>query len=138
MARRRILLASLVYLSVVLVSVVLFGSNWLFYRRFAMGGVATVARVLETTCGNHATFVYGFAADGQSYRSRGGDGYGNPRCEDLRPGDTVRIWYLPADPGRSVAGDPGQRQSNEAMTIDVGALWFRLFLALYIWPERRR
>jgi hypothetical protein len=138
MARRRILLACLVYLGVVFVSVVLFGSNWLSYRRFAIEGVATAARVLETTCGNHATFVYEFTADGRSYRSKGGDGYGNPRCEDLRPGDAVRIWYLPADPGQSVAGDPERRQRNEAMTVVVGAMWFGLFLALYIWRELRR
>jgi hypothetical protein len=138
MARRRILLASLVYLGVVLVTLVLFGSNWLSHRRFALEGVSTLARVVETTCGNHATFVYDFAARGRSHRSRGGDGYGNPRCEDLRPGDTVRIWYLPAAPDQSVAGEPAQRQSNEAMTFAVGALWFALFLALYIWRELRR
>ena len=62
MARPRIVVATLVYLGVSLVSVVLFGSNWLSYRRFAMEGRATVATVVETTCGNHATFAYEFAA----------------------------------------------------------------------------
>jgi hypothetical protein len=138
MARPRIVVATLVYLGVSLVSVVLFGSNWLSYRRFAMEGRATVATVVETTCGNHATFAYEFTANDQTYRSRGGDGYGNQNCPDLKSGDTVNVWYLPMDPSQSVAGDPRGRQHNEAMTIVVGAIWFGVFLVVFIWRELRR
>src|SRR5215470_10660621 len=101
MARPRIVVAILVYLGVTLISVVLFGSNWLSYRRFAIEGRATVATVVETTCGNHATFVYEFKANDRIYRARGGDGYGNHDCSDLRSGNTVTVWYLPVDPSQS-------------------------------------
>ncbi len=135
MARPRIVVATLAY--VTLISIVLLGSNWLSYRRFAMEGRATVATVVETTCGNHATFVYEFKANDRIYRARGGDGYGNHNCSALKSGDRVNIWYLPADPSQSVAGDPRERQNNEAMTIVVGVIWFGLFLGIFIWRELR-
>jgi hypothetical protein len=137
-SRARIVIPTLVYVTVILIGLVTFGSNWLSYRRLAMEGRATVATVVETTCWSHATFLYQFKVNDRVYRDGGRGGHGNPECSKLKSGDVVNVWYLPVDPNQSVAGDPRQWQRNEAVTILIGNMWFGVFYVICIWREVRR
>ena len=129
---------SLTYVCLVLFILLMSGSSWLRYGRFKKLGVETTGTVVETRCGQHATFLYQYSVAGRTYRSVGSSGFGNPECHELEPGDPVRIWYLPDNEMASEAGDPGARQRNEALGMAVAPIWFALPFAFLIWRERRR
>jgi len=114
-----------------------FGSEWLRLGRFAKLGVETRGTVVKTTCGQHESFSYSYRVGDRTYRGGGHGGMGNPECRDLRPGDPVRIWYLPNNEMASIAGDPAGWKRNEELTLAVAPFWFGIFFAFAIWRELR-
>jgi hypothetical protein len=137
-ARHKVLLLCLTYLCVASFVTILFGSGLLRYQRYRRLGVETRGTIIETRCGHHQTFLYEYTVRGRTYRATGSAGFGNPECYDLKPGDPVRIWYLPDNEMASEAGDPEQRQRNEALGMVVGPIWFALPFAFLIGREIRR
>jgi len=115
-----------------------FGSEWLTLRRFANEGIETVGTVIEVRCGDHETFIYDYVVNGRTYRSGGGGGYGNRECRDLKPGDPVRVWFLPRYPSQDIPGDPRLRLNNQSLGILVMPIWFAIPYTIIIWRTRRR
>ncbi len=133
----------LVYLLLATTIVVQMGrANWLTYYRLAKGATATAA-VTALACADHGTFAYRFSAGGKSVTGSGDGGYGNPPCAALKPGDTVSVFYLPAEPQVNGPGDPQGRLFDATLAIATAALFvplviiFLLFL-LSRWGQRRK
>jgi hypothetical protein len=126
------------YLACVLALGVAVGSfNLPRYSRLEAHGAETTAVVTATTCESHQTFAYAFTVGGRAYGGRGGDGYGNPSCARLKPGDPVRVRYLVADPGESLPGDIDARLRNEWQAVLAGAFFLPL-AGMFIVRRRRR
>jgi len=96
--------------------------NWLGYRKLSSHGITTTAHVLRPTCGMHQTFSFEFVVKGRVISGSGRAGYGNPACEELKPGDVISVTYLPEDPGRNATGKVSDRLMNETATIGAAAL----------------
>jgi Protein of unknown function (DUF3592) len=137
MTRQTILLLALSYLGAMSFFALLFGSEWLNLRRFVNEGIETVGTVIEPRCSDHETFIYEYTVNGRTYRSRGDGGYGNGDCRDLRPGDPVRVWFLPRYPGQDVAGNPRLRLNHQSLSIVIMPIWFAIPFAIIIWRTRR-
>ena len=66
--------------------------NWSKFRRLAEYGVTTEGRVVETRCEQHNTAKFRFSVAGKIF-----EGIDNiPNCDATRPGDLLRVMYLPA------------------------------------------
>jgi hypothetical protein len=136
MRNRNLSTSIAVYCGVLALTTFAFGSNWLRYQRFVENGTKTNGTVTETRCQHHMTFAYSFSLDGRTFQSSGNDGFGNPRCNELRVGDSINIWYLAQAPDQNTAGNPKGRRDNEAMTVFVGSLCCGLFIfAPHVWKK---
>jgi hypothetical protein len=125
-----------VYFGGVLIVGVLVGScNLPRYSRLEARGADARGVVTATTCANHQLFAYEFPVGARTYTGRGGGGYGNRECGDLRPGDAVRVRYLVSDPADNVPGQIDARLSNEWKSVALGALFLPLVGVLIV---RRR
>jgi hypothetical protein len=120
------------------IAVLMGGSTWLSCYRLANGGISTQALVTNTTCADHATFSYRFAVGGQSFAGSGRDGYGNPSCSALQPGNQVQVVYLAAAPQINIPGDPKARLGDETVAIALAALFLPLLAAFVIFLLLRR
>jgi len=129
------------YLTLAIAIALFLGSiNWMTYYQLSKNGIGTKAVVMKTNCSNHMTFSYRFDFNGQSIESFGGDGYGNPSCDTLKPGDPVLIYYLPSQPEINVSGDPKERLNNETISIAMAALIFPALLVFAInrWAKKQK
>lgn len=109
----------------------LFGNmKWLTYVKLMTNGIATTAIVTTTACSNNMTFSYRFNIDEKSFTGSGGDGYGNPPCSSLKPGDEAMIYYLASEPGTNIPGDPASRLISEFTAIALVALFFPILILL--------
>lgn len=113
-------------------------ANWLIYYRLANAGIGTQALVTNTTCADKATFSYRFTVNGQTIKGSGGDGNGNPPCTSLKPGDTVQVFYLAAEPQKNLPGNPKERLGSETAFIVMAALILPLLLLFIIFLVMRR
>jgi hypothetical protein len=102
------------------------------YLLLSQDGVSAEAIVMKPDCGNHSTFIYHFSVDGREIESRD---YSDGDCHQLKPGQTVRIHYLPRDPTISMVGDPTKFLAGERKV----ALGMSLVLpGLILWAYSRR
>jgi hypothetical protein len=76
------------------------------YYALASRGVETTAVVIAKEPENHSFIRYSYHVNGQEHVGAGSAGGINPRFEDLKPGDAVRVYYDPRDPVSSLLGDP--------------------------------
>ena len=108
------------------------------YFRLAREGRASSAIVTATDCGNHLNFSYKFAVGEAAYTGKGGAGFGTAACSELRPGDAVVVYYLPARPETNVPGDIRNRLENEVTSVLGAALLGPAFLiGLVMWQLKR-
>jgi hypothetical protein len=129
---RRIYFISYYVISVLLLFA-LFGSiKWLTYVRLMTGGTATGAIVTTTACANSMSFSYRFTVEGKSFAGSGGDGYGNQPCTSLKSGDAAVIYYLAADPGTNIPGDPAARFISEFSAIALVAFFVPILVLLLL------
>jgi len=118
---------------------VLVGSlNLPHYSRLEAQGASARARVTSTDCGNHGTVAYEFRVDDRTYAGRGNAGNGIPACGHLKPGDTVLVRYLVADPRTSLPGDIDDRLRNEWLSVVVAAFGLPLIVLFFARSRLRR
>ena len=120
--RRQLLLSLVAYLG--LAAAVWFGLgriNLQNLRRLATEGVRADGTVTAPDCGNHATVRYTFEADGREISGVGQPGWGNPPCDQLRAGDRLEVWYIPAAPAVNRPGDPRPTLHNELVSVALAA-----------------
>jgi len=108
------------------------------YSRLEAHGASARARVTSTDCGNHGTVAYEFRVDDRRYAGRGAAGYGIPACGHLKPGDTVLVRYLVADPRTSLPGDIDDRLRNEWLSVVVAAFGLPLIVLFFARRRLRR
>ena len=114
------------------------GDNLPFFRRMAAEGVRADATVTATDCGKYGAFRYTFTtADGRAASGRGVPGTSNPPYSQLRPGEVVGVWYVPADPAVNSPGDPGRGLRNELITARLAAFGVPAVLLGSVWLNRR-
>jgi len=137
--RQRRLLFLLYYAGAATVIALWLGqANWLFSYRLTTDGIGTQAQVTKTTCADNSTFSYRFSVDGQAIEGSGGDGNGNPPCQSLKPGDTVQVFYLAAEPQKNLPGNPRQRLGSETAFIAMAAFILPLLLLFILFLILRR
>ena len=130
------LLPLALYVASALVIGVFVGSlNLPHYARLEAHGVSAGAQVTSTDCDNHGTVAYQFRVDDRIYDGRGNAGYGLPACGHLKPGDTVLVRYLVADPTQSLPGDIDHRLRNEWLSVVMAAFGMPLVIVFF---ARRR
>lgn len=108
------------------------------YSRLEAHGASARARVTSTDCGNHGTVAYEFRVDDRTYAGRGNAGNGIPACGHLKPGDTVLVRYLVADPRTSLPGDIDDRLRNEWLSVVVAAFGLPLIVLFFARRRLRR
>lgn len=140
MNRRRLTFLLFYAISAAVIAVLAGRSHWLPYYRLVRAGIGTQALVTQTSCADHSTFSYRFAAGGQTVDGSGEAGYGNPPCGALKPGDPVQVVYLAAAPQTNLPGDPLERLGNETLSIVLAAMFPPLvfLVILFLFQQRRR
>src|SRR5207237_5965682 len=83
----------------------------------------------------HGMVAYRFRVDDRGYDGQGNAGFGIPACGQLKPGDTVLVRYLMADPTQSVTGDINDRLQHEWLSVVVAA--FGMPLIILVFARRR-
>lgn len=91
---------------------------WVFARlptQLAARGHAVLARVDSVQPTNHESVYFSYRVGKVVYEagSQGGSGAGNPSIDGLRPGDSIRVWYLPDRPGAALPGEPMPDRNNQ-------------------------
>ena len=120
--RRQLLLSLVAYLGLAAaVGFCLGRINLQTLRRLSTEGVRAVGTVTAPDCGNHATVRYTFEADGREIAGVGQPGWGNPPCDQLRAGDRLEVWYVPAAPAVNRPGDPRPSLDNELVSVALAA-----------------
>ena len=72
-------------------------------------GEETIGVVKQVEIGRRVYLTYEFSIDANTFSGMALDpGVGNPPIANLRSGDAVKVFYDPADPTRSTAGEPSQ------------------------------
>ena len=69
--------------------------------RIARNGTAIDGRVIEKQPKNRNNVRYSYEVGGKTFE--GSDGVG-PRFETIKPGESIRVFYDPRDPGLSLLG----------------------------------
>lgn len=108
------------------------------YSRLEAHGASAKAQVTSTDCDNHGTVAYRFRVNERIYDGRGNAGYGTPACGQLKPGDTVPVRYLLADPGQSLPGDIDDRLRNEWLSVALAAFGMPLIIVFFARRRLRR
>jgi Protein of unknown function (DUF3592) len=108
------------------------GTSWNRYRRLTTEGEEVSGTVTAKEPQNHAAIVYSYVVKQKTYNSIGMAGHGNPTFNDLRIGDSVKVYYDPADPGVSCLGYPSEhfRDSTIGVTLAVVGLALGFLIAL--------
>ncbi len=116
---------------------------WLAVAAFIGSGVARGAVALsfvgraQSTSGvvvayeaqNHGAMRVAYEVRGARYEVADSlVGPPNPVKDDLRPGDSVVVFYDPAAPARAVLSDPNRRAYTEAVLLIIGAVIMPSFL----------
>lgn len=141
MNQRRIKFLLFYAVAATAIAVLMGRSNWLTCYRLANGGISTQALVTNTTCSDHSSFSYRYAVGGQNFEGSGRDGYGNPSCNALKPGNQVQVVYLATAPQMSIPGDPKERLGDETVAIALAALLlppFSAFIMFLFFRKRQR
>lgn len=137
--RRRLLVSVAVY--VFLATVVWFyfgGVNLPFLQRLAANGVPTEASVTFPDCGNHNNVRYTFEANGRTFSGGGRPGRDRP-CNQLRVGDRLTVWYVPADPSINLPRNPKRALANELLSLGLAAVVMPAVVVWrFIWRGWRR
>lgn len=76
------------------------------YCRLARNGVEARAVVVAKEPDNHFFVRYRYEVDRQVHVGIGNVGRGNPKFEELKEGDSVRVYYDPKNPDDSLLIDP--------------------------------
>lgn len=106
------------------------------YRRLAAEGVQTEATITGTTCEQHSTVSYKFAAgDGQIYFGRGLSGSGKA-CKDIQVGDRMPVWYIPTNPTTSTLREPQSKLENERFSAGCVATLMPAWLLAIVFGAR--
>ena len=132
-------LAFILYLATTLAIGVFAGSpNLPHYSRLEARGASANARVTSTDCGNHGMVAYRFRVDDRAYDGQGNAGFGIPACGHLKPGDTVLVRYLVADPTHSLPGDINDRLQHEWLSVVAAAFGMPLIILFFARRRFRR
>lgn len=91
-------------------------------RRLTAEGVRADGTVTAPDCTNHAAVRYTFEADGREIAGVGQPGWGNPPCDQLRAGDRLDVWYLPAVPEVNRPGDPRPALDSELVSVGLASI----------------
>jgi hypothetical protein len=67
------------------------------------------AAVVGTDCRSNQTIIYGYTIAGRSYQGQAKAGGEYGPCDQLRGGETVKIWIDPMTPSHSMMFDPKDR-----------------------------
>jgi hypothetical protein len=106
------------------VAVILGHFNIPRYWRMLQDGQATHAMVVRTACDNHGSVFYRFEVGGREYAGAGNAGFGTLRCDHLKAGDQIAVYYLPSDPNVSLPGQIRDRWDNELIFLSLAITMF--------------
>jgi hypothetical protein len=101
-------------------------TDWLTYRNLS-NGVGVYGKVTAKEPENHQIIRYAYVVGQQTYSGVGHGGRGNPSFGELNVGDSVIVFYDPANPSNSVMGNPQARQQVEMG----GIIFLVVFLPLF-------
>jgi hypothetical protein len=107
------------------------------YAQLARDGVPAEAVVVRPDCANHATFVYRFEVGGRDFESRDHSSSGGRKCDSLRVGEIVGVFYLPTDPSVNMVGNPQNALRSERAFVLVASLVMPGFI-VWAFVRRRR
>jgi Protein of unknown function (DUF3592) len=107
------------------------------YRRLVVHGALGQATVLEVLPHDHNTLRYQYQVDGKRFRGQTQSWPPNPPLQQINLGQTVVIYYDPADPDVSVLGDPHGMLTNEIVSVGLAAIVLPTFLVI-AWAGRQR
>ena len=112
--------------------------NWLEYQRLASNGVVIEGSVKDLLPKQHQYVEYEYSVNGVAYRNRAHSWPPNPAFRDLSIGQAVTAYYDPAEPSRSVLGQPDAILRHEMRSIILAILIFPTIAVLsWAWRERR-
>jgi len=112
----------LVYLILLLGVGLVTGRNLPRYIRIANNGIAAQAAVASTNCSNHGEFSYRFSIGPETYTGIGTASSIGVACQNLRAGDQVVVYYLPADPHLNQPDHPARGLTNELTAVLLAAV----------------
>ena len=114
MVMKRLALVVLIWLgcAVVFLAVAAFALEAPRYHGLATRGVETKGVVVAKEPDNHSFIRYSYHVNQQEHTGVGNAGGINPSFENLNPGDAVRIYYDPKNPGSSLLGDPKNQYAS--------------------------
>ncbi|MGH9930842.1 MAG: DUF3592 domain-containing protein [Pyrinomonadaceae bacterium] len=92
------------------------------YFRLARNGVETKGVVVGKEPENHLFVRYAYEVDRQSHVGIGNVGQGNPKFEELKVGDPVRVYYDRGNPDSSLLTDP----ESQIKSITLGVLFLTI------------
>jgi hypothetical protein len=101
-------------------------TDWLTYRDLS-NGVGVYGKVTAKEPENHQIIRYSYNVGQQTYSGVGHGGRGNPSFGELKIGDSVVVFYDPANPSVSVMGNPQAHQQVEMG----GIIFLVVFMPLF-------
>jgi Protein of unknown function (DUF3592) len=105
------------------------------YRRMAARGVPGSATVVELTPQFHNTLRYEYQVAERTFQGQMQSRTPNLPLERLRVGQSVVVYFDPANPSDSVLGDPKPMLANEIESVAVLAVVFPSFIVL-VWAMK--
>ncbi len=102
--------------------------NWLTFRRLSTEGIPSQARVVELLPKVHNTVKYAYPVGGKLFQGQTQSWPPNPPLEQLVVGQTLTIYFDPAQPERSVLGDPKEMLTNETIFIAITSVLIPTFI----------
>ena len=97
---------------------------WLSYHRMVLRYVSGQAAVVELHPEFHGTVRYEYHVGGRIFQGQTQPSAPNPALEQLRPGQSLVVFYDPEDPEKSVLGDPKLMLKNEPPSSMIATFCF--------------
>jgi len=109
--------------------------NWTDYLRLVRRGVASQGTITAVVPEMHGTVRYEYEVNGRAEQGQTQPHPPNPSVTSLKIGDSVRVYYDPANPTISTLGEPGALLRNETVSLLALALLLStaMVFTLRIW-----
>jgi uncharacterized protein DUF3592 len=113
----------------------LFALDAVKYCKLTTQGVQTSGLVIAKEPENHFFIRYSYTVNGQTFEGLGSAGRGNPKFEDIKTGDLLRVYYDPSDPGSSLLGNPNVQFASIKRGVVFITLLGATFCVFGLWAK---
>jgi hypothetical protein len=125
----------LIWFGVALTVVLLFGGReTLLLYELARRGTSVIAVVTAKEAQMHATIKYSYTVKSETFHGADRVGLGTPRFSDLKPGDRILAYFVPAKPWISCLGDAREKFFSYVRVVGVAAV---ISATAIVWALRR-